>query len=246
MQRECYDNGSSTVECGFVYDFDLHMRFMRSAIEAWFGYASAGAAALQSFQEASIPSEKGNGAAASDRTMDLVTAFWNPTTFWNPMSFWTAALGQSPVKPQAVSDFAAPFFQFSAQPPSAFWPWSWGASAAPVWPNAGDTARWQSGWTDMLQACSWAWPQIPATAYAAPMTFMLMWAGFPYRVAEPAARANAASMDAANAAREGFDRMMSSFRTDGGHAFVPVQYWQKLVLLCAAPWLAAMPGSHFG
>lgn len=223
-----------------MYDFDLHMRFMRSAIEAWFGYASAGAAALQSFQEASSRDYGSHERVPSDRT-DI------SSLFWNPMAFWTAALGQTAGKPQAaVGDFAAPFFQFSAQPPSALWLWPWGMPAGGSWPGAGDTARWQSGWTDMLQACCWSWPQIPATAYAAPMTAMLMWAGFPYRVAEPAARANAASLDAANAAREGFDRMMSGFRTDGGHAFVPAQYWQKLVLLCAAPWLAALQGSHFG
>jgi hypothetical protein len=51
-----------------------------------------------------------------------------------------------------------------------------------------------------------------------PMAFMLMASGVPHSVAWPAAEANAAAMDAADAAAVTVRQVFASYQTDGGHA----------------------------
>lgn len=202
-----------------MFDFDLQMRFTRSVMDAWLGYATAGAAALSEWHknadsrfaapvQAALPFDGGMPA--------------NPFLWWTKMMF----PGQQASFPAA--DFGASFFQFAS-------PGQFGAL-----PSA---TQWQNGWTEMLQNCCWAWPQVSWGFFQAPMTAMLMSAGLPYSVAAPTARANAASMDAVDAARQGMDKWYASFRTDGGHGFVPPASWQNLMLIMLAPWLAALPAA---
>jgi hypothetical protein len=66
-----------------------------------------------------------------------------------------------------------------------------------------------------------------------PMAFMLIASGVPRAVAWPAAEANAAVMDAADAATVSVQQVFSSYRTDGGHS-VARQFWPPAQLMMLA------------
>src|SRR5690606_5022061 len=55
-----------------------------------------------------------------------------------------------------------------------------------------------------------------------PMAYAMMTAGVPRAVALPAAEANVAALDAADAAQTSIDRVFSSYRSDSGFAATPV------------------------
>ena len=204
-----------------LYDFDLHMRFIKSATEAWFSYATAGFAALSALQDRLA---NGNIEILPPAAPAPIPAgpYGNMFSWWLDMFTPKAAAA-----PAGVADFGAAAFQFSPFA-AAFKPFAWGSSS---------TANpWMDGWQDMMKsmmqgwgsqgwgmqgAQAWGFPQMSWSAFQMPMTAWLMAAGLPYSVAEPTARGNTASMDAAAAARESLDRIFSSMRTDGGHALSP-------------------------
>lgn len=82
-----------------------------------------------------------------------------------------------------------------------------------------------------------------------PLTFMMMANGMPRSVAIPAAEANVAVMEAADAVTKPMRRAMSSYRGDGGHAMAvfmaPASFMFGALALELAepawPWLAATP-----
>ncbi len=82
----------------------------------------------------------------------------------------------------------------------------------------------------------------PASAAPAawPMAYAMMTTGVPRDVAWPAAEANAAMLDAAEAAGEQMDEIFSSFRSDGGHAATVRTFRNQLM---STMWFApfAMP-----
>ncbi len=63
-----------------------------------------------------------------------------------------------------------------------------------------------------------------------PMAYAMMTAGVPRAVALPAAEANMAAMDAAEAASTSIDRAFASYRTEGGFAVSPITASSKAVL----------------
>ena len=63
-----------------------------------------------------------------------------------------------------------------------------------------------------------------------PMAYAMMTAGVPRAVALPAAEANMAAMDAAEAASTSIDRVFASYRTEGGFAISPVAESSRAVL----------------
>ncbi len=144
-------------------------------------------------------------------------------------------------------DFAAPFFQFGPSHTShnAFDfgammnPFNAFGATATAMPNA-----WTSGMVEMMTAYSRAFPQFSWTIMQGPMTAWLMAIGLPYTVAAPAARGNAASMDAAAAAREGFDRLCASFRSDGGHAVSPLLSLPAVNMMLAPYWASPAKRLH--
>ncbi len=176
----------------------------------------------------------------------------------NPFMWWLNMLAPPEnATPAAQADFGAPFFQFA--PAVAAWtpaslvrqsaaanPAPWGANPWLAATAQWATNSWSTGWQDAMKACSWAWPHASFSTLEMPMTAWLMAAGFPYSVAAPAARANAASMDAAQAAREGFEKVIASFRNEGGHALAPIFTALPAILTMLVPfWLlphAATPG----
>lgn len=189
----------------------------------------------------------------------------------DPFSWWLNVWAPTPaLAPEKNTDFGAPFFQFAPSiaawsPPSALIggsgagqnPWTQNVwtqwtqipwlTNNPWFPASGNgkSAPWSSGWQDAMNACCWMWPNASFNAFQMPMTAWLMAAGVPYSVAAPTARANAASMDAAQAAREGFEKLMATFRNDSGHALAPMfSVLPKIATLLVPFWLLppGLPG----
>ena len=163
---------------------------------------------------------------------DFFSAFfpWAPPVSpaaqeWNPFSF-AGMPAHSFLDP---SSFLANT-PFSGQLFDSSWssPWS---------------SPWSSQWVEMMRSFGWVVPQPSWTMWQHPMTAALMAAGMPYSVASPTARANASAMDAADAAREGFNKAFSSYHSDGGHAAShiapkPADEPVDIMSMMMAPWMA--------
>lgn len=223
-----------------MYDFDSHARFMTCAMDAWFNYSTATLAAFGSWQNHISNQLDTNPASKAEELA---------SPYEQAFSWWTSIFTPQ-VQPKAVvPDFGAAFFQFSPMfaggsrhngfdPGAMFNPFNAFGMAPPAMTNA-----WASGWMEMMSAYQRALPQFSASVFHAPMTAWLMAVGLPYSVAAPTARGNAASMDAAVAARESFDKMYSSFRTDGGHAVAPILA-QPMAMMLAPYWAASSRYMH--
>ena len=236
------------------------MRFWKSATDAAFGYASATMAAV------SVMQDRAQDQMASDVPQNAAAPFsfdaFNP--FALPFQWWSAAQPSNPFTPfstGAMPGVFNAFFPFTAQPApiAQFWnPFFFAASPAPSFftmPSLLDNPllnnpllnnpflnnSWQSQWAEMMRSYGWAWPQPSWTMWHQPMTAALMATGMPYSVASPAARANASAMDAADAAREGFNKAFSSYHTDGGHAAAHTAPTPNLMTMMMAPWAMFAP-----
>jgi hypothetical protein len=73
-----------------------------------------------------------------------------------------------------------------------------------------------------------------APSAAWPMAFMMMASGVPRSVAWPAAEANAAVMDAADAAAASVRKVYSSYHTEGGHSGGGRSTWPSAPLFALA------------
>jgi hypothetical protein len=118
-----------------------------------------------------------------------------------------------------------------------FLPFAWvvpqGRSAPAPDPFASANAAF-SAWLGMFPYAA------PPAAW--PMAFMMMASGVPRSVAWPAAEANIAVMDAAEVATASVQQVLSSYRSDGGHA-VARPYWAPTHLMMLALVLPFSVGS---
>jgi hypothetical protein len=203
-----------------MYDFDLHMRFVRSATDAFFQTAEATMAAMTAWPDM-LPDQHNASAAPA-------AAMFNPFAWLQPqpaMPFAGAAMFdpfgwlQSP----AVTPFsAAPLFDPFAWlvPPTA--PSFWKAPSAfamsmPTMPVPYALPESLSAW--------WSWPATSWVLFQTPLTAMMMSAGWPLSVAGPAARASTSAMDAADAARQQMMQAFAAYRSDGGLAASQMFDW---------------------
>lgn len=194
-----------------MLDPHLQERFARGCSDAAFGYTAATTAAYAAFAE-------------------------------QVLKFWADAL--TPPQPEAKR-------------PSPTWSWP---VPAPVrqpspfpaffWPAAAQRQTTQMGFGFPFGAfpmTAFAFPPAPAAnpfqawfgffpmpTPAWPMAFMLMASGMPHAVAWPTAEANAAVMDAADAAAVSVRKAFASYRSEGGHS-VSRQAWapDQLMMLAA-------------
>jgi hypothetical protein len=222
-----------------VWDFDLHLRFLKSSGDAWAGFAAASLAAAAEWQDQTMRtiSEHRSEPAAQ------------PAMF-NPMMWWTAFLpGQNMESPHraASADFAMPFFGFQPAVPAWAGAKSWPgfdplsmmslafnpfARAAPATGFGGpDIMTMMTSWPQMLPPYSW-------TMFQLPMTAMMMASGIPHSVASPAAKASAATLDAIDAARTQAKNVFSAYRSDGGHASAQILNWPFMAMMSVVPWVA--------
>ena len=217
------------------------MRFLKSASDAWFNYATAAIAACGAWQN-HISNQVDTAPAPKPAPVTPATPYEQAFTWWAEMFTPKVPAKQAP-------DFGAGFFQFALptaahsgfNPATMFNPFNAFAVPSSTTPNP-----WVAGWTEMMTAYSKNMPQFSWNIFQGPMTAWLMSAGLPYDVAVPTARGNTASMDAAVAARESFNRMYASFRTDGGHAVAPVlsSMPPPMQMFLAPYWTMAPPRLH--
>lgn len=206
-------------------------------MDAWFNYATALVAACGACQD-HISSQLDS--SPPSKPEPPASPYEQAFSWWSNMF-----MPQGQVKPSAA-DFGAGFFQFSPlhnmhKMPGGFDPMAMFNPFMAFAPGPAQQAStaWSSNWMDMMTAYSRAMPQFSWSIFQGPMTAWLMSVGLPYSVAAPTAKGNAASMDAAVAAREGFDKMYASFRTDGGHAVAPILSMQPMALFLAPYWTAS-------
>jgi hypothetical protein len=152
------------------------------------------------------------------------------------LSFWTGVLSPSEKKPARTETlWGWPMPQAQTQLPVTpfmpFAPFGWPAMPPQVssspFPSSvyGPFAAWLNMFP--MAAPSAAWP----------MAFMMMASGVPRSVAWPAAEANAAVMDAADAAAASVRKVYSSYHTEGGHSGGGRNTWPSAPLFAFAAFL---------
>ncbi len=196
-----------------MFDWNLQMRFWRSATEAMLEGATASFAAAAEFQSHLLP-EPPRPEPAKPAPFDA----FNPWSWW--MTAMTSAMpGPVVAKPKPVAD---PFNPLTWLPPWATTP----AGSVPIAPD-----QWMKLTTDFWFNRAPNWPAATGwMMWQTPMTLMLMSTGMPHSVASPAARASAASLDAADAAHQQMTRAFAAYRSDGGHASAFVAPWPLNVM----------------
>jgi hypothetical protein len=189
-----------------VFDFDLQMRFWRSVTDVMVHGAQAALAATTALQEQMLaPVAKPQPTPQSSPML----AMFDPAVWmWGGPGIASQGPFAS-VNPMSANPFldASPWIEIFWRQSADMMPvveTAWGSFPQP---NPAAMLAPFFG----LAASPWAFMQTPLTA-------MIMQAGFPYDVASPSAKAGTAAMDAADAARQQMDHVMSAYRTDGGHA----------------------------
>ncbi len=179
-------------------------RFARRCTDAAFGYTAATTAVYAAF---------------ADQVFD----------------FWASALRPAREEPPPPQVWGWPMMPVPASArrqdpkPNPFLPFTWMApqssrTAAPEDPFAGANAMF-SAWLGMFPFAA------PPAAW--PMAFTMIASGVPHSVAWPTAEANVAAMDAAEAATASVQKVLASYRSDGGHA-VSRQQWPPAHLMMLA------------
>jgi hypothetical protein len=197
-----------------MLDSHLQERFARRCTDAAFGYSAATTAAYAAFADQVLGFWAGVLTPSEDKPRRRAE-----TTVWGwPM-------------PQAPAQL--PPLPFMAFTPFGFgWPDAHRQSAFPQFPTSvyGPFAAWLNMFP--MAAPSAAWP----------MAFMMMASGVPRSVAWPTAEANAAVMDAADAAAASVRKVYASYRTDGGHS-TGRDTWPSAQLFAIAAFLPLTIGS---
>ena len=198
-----------------MLDPDLQQRFANRCTDAALGYSAASTAAYAAF---------------ADQVLNFWSAVLQPAAQPQPASqLWNWPVPMAPPAPPPAPQFN-PFnpFDWMLPPPkpaapalptnpweamSAFANAMSGAlstmSATPVRPLA-PASNPMAAWLTTLPFAS-----APASW---PMAFMMMSSGVPHTVAWPTAEANAAVLDAADAATQSIKQAFASYHTEGGHA----------------------------
>ena len=100
--------------------------------------------------------------------------------------------------------------------------------SAPSIPAPVDLTQMSNPWRDLSRttlapiAAWWGLAPFQTNPASWPMAYAMMMSGVPRSVALPAAEANVAAMDAANAATASFNQAFSSYRSASGFAMPPV------------------------
>lgn len=239
-----------------MFDFDLQTRFMKSASDAMFEFTSAAFATVAHLQSETAKT------IAEPAGQDAGSGFG----VFAPWSWWANAGAATMPTPfnAMTSPLNSPLFQFPAAlmspqiaPMTEFWSAfmpktspnnPFGANPSlPFWPSASAPPAFDFGFSEMMQAywggssksglAGFSWnPAFSWTIYQWPWTMMLISAGVPSAVATPTARCSAATMDAADAAREQMTRMFSAYRSDGGHATAQIIHMPAMMMAAMMPW----------
>lgn len=166
-------------------------------------------------------------------------AYWAMTS--QALSFWgdtaRTAMGSRPGAGAAADSWYRPErpVRTALLPPPAAAQSAWGFprydAMNPFAPAGGAIPNPLSVWFDMLP--------LRGGPAAWQMAFAMLASGVPRQIAWPTAEANAAMIDAAQAAKDTVDTVFSSFRTDGGHASTVPRYTSRLM---SAIWVLPLSG----
>lgn len=212
-----------------MFDWNLQLRFWRSATEAMLEGATATLAAAGEFQSHLLAEAEPKAASKAPAPQPL-DAF-NPFSWTN--AWWQVAMSAAAPQP---APRAAPIDPLN---PVTWFP-AWVTTPVGTSPIAPD--QWMKFTTDFWFNRAPAWATAPAwTIWHGPFTLMLMSTGMPHSVASPAARASAASLDAADAAREQMSLAFAAYRSDGGHAAASIATWPLSVMSEMAAVTLSMP-----
>ncbi len=215
-----------------MVDPHLQQRFARRCADAAFGYSAASTAAYAAF---------------AAQVLNFWTTALQPPRRDAEMWRWPV-----PARPPVS---ALPAMPFASLPFG--WPTALPAPALPANPWEAMTA-FTTAMTSVMSAASMGASMMrspvsnavgnpmanPMTAWLAmfpfssppsawPMAFMLMSSGVPHAVAWPTAEANAAVMDAADAATQSIKQVFASYRSEGGHS-ASAQAWPQADMLTFA------------
>lgn len=192
-----------------MFDFDLNARFWRSATEAMFEGAAA------AFAAATTLNEHFTAPPTSRRPEPVGFAMFDP------MGWFTSPNRTSLPAPS----FELPYASNTVDMFNPYaWLRAWMPTNTPLTPCSPEqwmqlySEFWTNSALGMSSASPWA-------MWRTPLTVMMMSIGMPYAVASPAARASAASMEAADAARQQMAKAFAAYRTDGGHASAQLTPW---------------------
>lgn len=218
-----------------MVDPHLQERFARRCTDAAFGYTAAATAAYAAFADQvfsfwadvfATPEQKSKPKTATSAFgfPVPVPARQEPSSnpfmpfFWpmvpQPQSTWTSF----PLAGFPLSAFPMPGFPFAAPASQSHHPSAY-QNPFQVW----------LGMFPMPASMTASMPPPMAPSMIWPMAFMMIASGVPRSVAWPTAEANAAALDAADAAAVTVRQVFSRYHTDGGHAAShqtwPTQTW---------------------
>ncbi len=186
-----------------MLDTQLQERFARRCTDAAFGYTAATTAAYAAF---------------SDQVLD----------------FWAGVLKTDQrAAPAPQMTWGWPLPMTAAAPrqelaPVPFMPFPWAAPQSRSVPVDNPFAVANAAFSTWLGMFPYT---MPSPAW--PMAFMMIVSGVPRSVAWPAAEANIAVMDAAEAATVSVQKVLASYCTNGGHA-VSREQWPTAHLMMFA------------
>ena len=182
-----------------MFDIDLHMRFVRSSMDAFFEFGKASLAAAEAWQNHTQSSPPPFSPLASPFLPQAgaptpTAAFDAWTNSWN---WWLQAL----TPPLPVPDFWR-----HSRPQTAGFDWPWPMMPWPMFqwpmPNAMPASVFP-GWPAQM---------MPWSYFQAPMIGMMVSAGMPLNVATPTVRASAAAIDAVSAAQKQWQNIFAAYR----------------------------------
>ncbi|MGL4397760.1 MAG: hypothetical protein ACRCS9_14565 [Hyphomicrobium sp.] len=229
-------------------------------MDAYFGYSAAAMAAAAEFQKQAANTGSSSSATASafptlatpfgawpsnPMMMNPLWSSWMSSPWMQMMAPWMAMFGggampgagvasapaANPFLPFAKPDFGSAFFQFApTMMPS-------NPMLAAFQPARGSASTNFAAANDIMQAWRWAFPTMPWSMFEHPMTCMMMSSGVPHAVAAPTARANAASMDAAEAARKGFSQTYAHFNDGKEPPSSVINFWPNMMIAMMETWM---------
>jgi hypothetical protein len=191
-----------------MLDLELQSRIAKNYSDAAVGYASAMTAAY--------------GHAAS-----MMIDFWADTLKTSsPKPANSQSWYREPTRSStALAPMMAPLNPFQAINPFAISPMAMNPVALAMGPGLAAGA--------MLPWMSMMLPPPTGRSAAVPMAYMMLAVGVPRDVAEPAAEANAALIEAGEAVAQSVDNTFSSYRSDGGHAVAQIMHYPGRAVVAA-------------
>jgi hypothetical protein len=147
------------------------------------------------------------------------------------LDFWAQAAQRGSEAPERPA--TSPYLLSGPQPFRSAMAVTAGEMASPMTAMMRSTQAWAMSPVFAPMRAWWGMFPLEGNPASWPMAYSMMTAGVPRAVAVPAAEANVAAMEAADAAKASMDRVFSSYRSDSGFAVSQVITSRNLAMLLA-------------